>query len=870
MIQKTLFHPPQLSLDFFRFASEALDAAEPQDDDAQTRVSQPQIISNLNTIIDEIDAAVQEKWDFEDGILWPLDIALHFQALALAARYRLSSHVPDITRSIFLLELLPQVLKPSNQGGLKYAYENMVMTIQSRVHHDGIILNEDLDHVIEAIEALFSLLETGIPNSEKLHFSEILYEHLKLRVDVDQGWSPKDRERILQVGEDMLRLVEEEDPSTRSRIHAEVLVTRSRIGDQIKEWKEALVIFQKVDDPELASTFLLYQFKIAIARGDELLADALEREIYSQTFDPTGVDSYITWLPPMFYGDPDAMVDSSIEVLQRRSSSYSPDTASRIQASVSMLIAALRERFERFGRPRDIQTAVAVRSDYVQWFGPLGRHCIDILLLRSLHEILDDKETDLMLQEAKKIHKPDSDMVFHCMCYTMRVVSDRVQGPPSPQTVLSEDLDPIHRDLYDQAWTLLNRWHERGESHTDFADLEQGVGNLHLCMKFFKENDDAPGAWEARKLWALYFFQLHLRAVHAVPHHGGWPSHRDPQICLALDYLEHVAGDAPNFPLRTRFATVARWFECLLCSEGQRKESIPKMCELALSLCEQFVWETSTGSIRTSLGARNRFFSYRGLLGSIVISCVDRNLESRITYFHHVLKVIGALPSIAWGQLASLRVPLDELSSVNPGLASQFQKLSNALERRLGLSDQAGFNSLGTYNLQIYEDRIRVIQEIRAIPGFHDFLERKSGEDLMAAASEGPVVILATGWETQCIAIIIGPNFKCVVDLPISAAMLKTLHQNLRGETYTRDGDVKSGVEEDEDVRAARKVKGRVIGMNAVLEVLWEKAVKLIVDMIFKAQGQAESLKEGETLESKLIPISEVSVERNTTNIPVC
>ena len=46
--------------------------------------------------------------------------------------------------------------------------------------------------------------------------------------------------------------------------------------------------------------------------------------------------------------------------------------------------------------------------------------------------------------------------------------------------------------------------------------------------------------------------------------------------------------------------------------------------------------------------------------------------------------------------------------------------------------------------------------------------------------------------------------------------------------------------------------------------------MKLIVDMIFKAQGQAESLKEGETLESKLIPISEVSVERNTTNIPVC
>ena len=826
-------------------------------------------MKDLNTIIDQIDAAVQENWDFEDEGLWPLDVTLHIQALALATRYKFSSQVPDIERSIFLLELLPQVLNPFNQGGLKDVYRNMVTTIKSRVYHEGVILVEDNDRVIEATEALLGPMEPAFPNSEKLHFTEILYEHLKLRVDVDQGWSLQDRERILQVGKDLLKLVEGEDSSTKSRIHAEVLVTRSRIGDQIKEWKEALDIFQQVDDPELTSTFLIYQFKVAIAREDEALADALEQEIYSQEFDPTDTDSYMKWLLPMFCGDPDAMLDHSIEVLKRRCSSYTPDTAIRIQASVSMLIAALRERFERFGRPRDIQTALAFRSDYNPWFGPLGRHCIDILLLRSLHEILDDKETDLMLQEAKKIHRPEADMVFHCMCYVVRVVSDRVQRPPSPQTVLNEDPNPAHRDLYHQAWQLLSRWHEVGESRTDFADLEQAVGILHLCLGFFEENDGTPQAWEARRQWAIYFFQLHLRAIHTVPHQS-FPSHRDPQICLALDYLEHVAGDSTNFPLRTRFATVARWFECLPCAEGKRKESIPNMCGLALSLCEQFVWETSTGSIRSSIGARHRFFSYRGLLGSIVISSLDERLNRDTTYFTYVLEVIGALPSIAWGQLASLRVPLDELRAVNPGLASQFQELSNALERRLGLSDRPGFNSLGTYNLQIYEDRNRVIQEIRATPGFRDFLQRKSSEKLMAASSDGPVVILATGWDTKCIAIIIDPDFYCLVDLPISVPMLMTLHQNLRGETYTRDGDSKPEVEENEDVRAARRVRGKVIGMNVVLGVLWEKAVKPIVDVIFKMQAQMESLKEGEALKVKSQPVYEVPGERsNTTKIPV-
>ncbi|KAJ7449100.1 TPR-like protein [Mycena galericulata] len=105
--------------------------------------------------------------------------------------------------------------------------------------------------------------------------------------------------------------------------------------------------------------------------------------------------------------------------------------------------------------------------------------------------------------------------------------------------------------------------------------------------------------------------------------------------------------------------------------------------------------------------------------------------------------------SVIWGQLLNLRTPVDELRENYSGLADQLVSLSKLLEtagtRSNAVADGIKPQSLESSAEQSHDlavKRNRVLQQIRALPGFERFLLSKPISELSQAAKMGPVAIV--------------------------------------------------------------------------------------------------------------------------------
>ncbi|CAE6434869.1 unnamed protein product, partial [Rhizoctonia solani] len=130
--------------------------------------------------------------------------------------------------------------------------------------------------------------------------------------------------------------------------------------------------------------------------------------------------------------------------------------------------------------------------------------------------------------------------------------------------------------------------------------------------------------------------------------------------------------------------------------------------------------------------------------------------------------------SMVWNHMLQLQVPLDQLYSVSPTLASRLQELSRELHQATLRKSKAFDEALhpltpeqsAQRHRRISEEYGRLVNQTRRIPGFERFLELPKSSDLIHAARGGPLVIVNVD-KLRCDALAITSDHKTKLHIPL-------------------------------------------------------------------------------------------------------
>ncbi|KAL5478973.1 hypothetical protein ACEPAI_2260 [Sanghuangporus weigelae] len=245
-------------------------------------------------------------------------------------------------------------------------------------------------------------------------------------------------------------------------------------------------------------------------------------------------------------------------------------------------------------------------------------------------------------------------------------------------------------------------------------------------------------------------------------------------------------------------------------------------------------------TIRPTLSSRHDFLSSDGRYRMLALDAASYAIEKgNLTQAIELLEQGRAL---LWSELRGLRSPLERLSEVDSALADRLGNCSRALEAlttspepRSAISDvNEGANGIRAYSVlqnqrsidqmlvqvrQLSQEQEELIEEVRRIPGFEDFLQASPFEVLQQGASEGPVIVLNHSVH-RCDALIVLPG----KEVPCSCVPLdKDFH-----------ADAIALYDELIGVRQRYRVSSAEYDevLRRVMKVLWERVVSKVVQKL--------------------------------------
>ncbi|KAK0218628.1 CHAT domain-containing protein [Armillaria fumosa] len=241
--------------------------------------------------------------------------------------------------------------------------------------------------------------------------------------------------------------------------------------------------------------------------------------------------------------------------------------------------------------------------------------------------------------------------------------------------------------------------------------------------------------------------------------------------------------------------------------------------KVALSLLPLVAW---TGK---SIAARHRELAPGGSIAHQAASWA-----LRLGYTDIALEWLEMGRAIVWGQLHNLRSPVDFLSDAHPDLAERLSRVAVALEKATSRDvniehfKELSMEEVAKEHRRLATEWDSLVERVRSLPGFEDFLRPKRLATLKNAAKLGPVVIVNASFRA-CDALILIPGLDDVIHIPLedfsyekAEILLKRLNKSLSA----------LGVR----TRASRPVYGpsdKDVFMN-VLKELWSCVVKPVLD----------------------------------------
>ncbi|KAJ7474973.1 CHAT domain-containing protein [Mycena latifolia] len=362
-----------------------------------------------------------------------------------------------------------------------------------------------------------------------------------------------------------------------------------------------------------------------------------------------------------------------------------------------------------------------------------------------------------------------------------------------------------HPDMPSQLNNFGTALHTRFKRLGNLTDLIESVSTFKAAVSLTPEGHPNKPTWLCNLGNCLY------QRFNRLKDPGDWEE-------MLLQYS--CAASSPTGSAQTRFKASAIWAHH---AHTYQHSSTLHAYATAIDLVPQVAW------LGLSISDRHHQLLKAGQL--------VRDAASAAIEAHEYSKAVEWLEqgrSVIWGQVLTLRTPVDDLHMVHPKLAAELVSISNLLETsgtRNGI-ETAGFEpsqSLQATARQYHDHAVRrdkLLQQIRGLPGFEQFLLPKPISELSAAAKNGPVVLLNTSsYHSDALILIPGVGDE-VMHVPLpdftldqAQHLTEALGSLVRGAARSERLE---GLHEDElppDKEFSR-----------ILSALWMKIVKPVLD----------------------------------------
>ncbi|KAJ7474977.1 TPR-like protein [Mycena latifolia] len=451
-----------------------------------------------------------------------------------------------------------------------------------------------------------------------------------------------------------------------------------------------------------------------------------------------------------------------------------PDMPSRLNNLGSSLL----RRFERLGDLTDVNESVSKRKAAVS----LTRegHPSKPLCLSNLGNSL--------LTRFK--HHGDLTDLNESVSTSKAAVSLTPEGHPTK---------PSH--LYNLGNSLLTRFKHLG----DLTDLNESVSTFKAAVSLTPEgHPDMPSC------------------LHNLGNclHQRFNRLKDPHDCEEMLLQYSRAASYPTGSAQIRFQASAKWAHY---AHTHQPSSVLHAYTTTIDLVPQVAW------LGLSISDRHHQLL---MAGQIVRDAASAAINAQ--EYSKAVEWLEQGRSVIWGQFLTMRTPVDDLHMVHPKLAAELVSISNLLETsgtRSGI-ETAGFGpsqSLQATAHQYHDNAVqrdKLLQQIRGLAGFEQFLLPKPIAALSPAAKIGPVVLLNTSsYQSDALILIPGVGDEVMhVPLPeFTLAEAQDLTKAL--------GSLVSGAARGDRLHACREDELPPDGeFSRILSALWMKIVKPVLD----------------------------------------
>ena len=196
---------------------------------------------------------------------------------------------------------------------------------------------------------------------------------------------------------------------------------------------------------------------------------------------------------------------------------------------------------------------------------------------------------------------------------------------------------------------------------------------------------------------------------------------------------------------------------------------------------------------------------------------------------------------LVWSQLNQLRTPVDDLRTHDHLLADRFLRVSQALESSGSrrecaplvlngtMSEKVALEDEARTHVMLARDWEQLLDEIRTIPAFHNFLRPRRALDMMKHLPQDGPVILINVHEDRCDALALIPDCDQPLHIPLNhfthqeASRLRDRLRTCLSRSGYRMRDVDRGPREVADPEATSEI-------HKILQELWLCVAKPILD----------------------------------------
>ncbi|KAK0474432.1 CHAT domain-containing protein [Armillaria novae-zelandiae] len=435
-------------------------------------------------------------------------------------------------------------------------------------------------------------------------------------------------------------------------------------------------------------------------------------------------------------GKPDDL-DASISKMKKALALLTDASPQRF-SHLKNLSLILQSRFNLFGDPADLDEAIVKGRDAVN---EVPSQCPDRLgyldtlsiCLFARFELKGDRidlaESISLLKDARS-SAPDGhifkSIILHHLnerlCDLFKVTKDRKDIDEAVSA--GRDAVACNPDggqgkassLIGLATSLQCRF--RDSDHKQVGDLDESVTCGEEALSLVSDGDGS-------KCTALLCLGLSVR--YRFDH-----SQNPLDAAKGISLLKRAALDLAGGPFN-RLGAAVNWAQL---DRTVAPLSVFEAYKVVIELLPQVAWGES-------IAARHDRLTYFG-------PAVNEAAEWAIHY-HGADTAVEWLETgraIVWGQLHNLRSPIDFLSSEHPDLAERLSQVTIALEettiRGVNTEYFKDFTvaEVGKKHLNLATEWDGLVEEVRALPGFEDFLAPKRFAKLKNAAKLGPVVLV--------------------------------------------------------------------------------------------------------------------------------